>query len=265
MSESCMLWPVRREDLAITSEASTYAIRVERSTTETLTIGPFTADADYYFRGDGSADDLCEILKDALNTHTGAGAGFTVSLTARNVITVSHASNFKLLWGDGATTLKSIPFGFAQTNSLISNSSQVAATQTRGIWAPRRHPSFDTEEQPRYAIGAAVALSGRQRVSRYVEAKVERRIVYELLERKYARNFAAEVAEPTNTVEDAWEYALTLGREIEWYDDASDRSAEAVYVLAAEAYRTGNLDDVLQKDQANRLRYTATFQFRGIA
>lgn len=85
----------------------------------------------FYLRGDGAVDDLLQLLKLTLDTHTGANV-YTVSIT-RSIdgtalpaqVTISGSVNtFSLDWASGFTTLDERQFGFRNV-----------ATPTTTSWA----------------------------------------------------------------------------------------------------------------------------------
>lgn len=270
---SMILWPMISTDLARTTAATSYGLSVERSTTETLTFptAVLTALRFYWMAGDAQADastndgvgDLVRLLQTCLNTHTNAAGGFTVTLSSTNRITVSHASSFRIMWGDVATTLNAVPFGFAQSNPVGGSTSFTAPNQTRGAWCPRRVASQDTRDVLTYSVGAAVSLSGRQRVSRHAEARSTRDFEYELLLRRYALTEYADATEPTGTIEAAYRYAMSLGYPIRWYADEASRtsSSYSLYYLRAEEM-TGSRLDVIDRDPRARFRWFAKLPLR---
>jgi hypothetical protein len=248
-------------------------VRVERSTIETLTFptAVLTALRFYWMAGDAQADastndglgDLVRMLQTCLNTHTNAAAGFTVSLSSTNRVTISHASSFRILWGDALTTLNAVPFGFVQSDPVNVSTSTTAVNQTRGAWCPRRVASQDTRDVLTYAIGAAVSLSGRQRVSRHAEARSTRDFEYELLLRRYALTEYADATEPTGTIEAAYQYAMSLGFPIRWYADEASRTSSSytLYYLRAEEL-TGSRLDIIDRDPRARFRWFAKLPLR---
>jgi hypothetical protein len=264
-----------RSDLARTADASTYALRVTiNAVTETLTSASLTADRYYWLSGDAQADastnggvgDLAKILKTLLDTHSQVGAGTTVGVSATNRITISRANNMAILWGNGATTLNAVPFGWTQGDTS-SSTSIAAPNQTRGAWAPQILPTVDSRDRRRITGGATVSLSGRQRFSRLVEAASTRDLSFELLLARYALSEFADATEPTGTLEDAWRYALTYGRPIRYYADASSRTSTSygLYVLDGDRY-DGARESLIERDgRAPQTRWAARLPLRAYA
>lgn len=274
---SGFLWPVLSTDLARTSAGATYNIRVQRGSTATVTFpsAALTALRYYWFAGDSQADadgtgglggvgDMCALLQTALNTHA-SGAGFTVTLSSTNRITIANATAFRILWGDALTTLNAVPFGFAQSDPGATATSFTAPNQTRGAWTPSRSPTTDSRDVAGYAVGSAVALSGRQRVARHATARASRDLTFDLLEQRYALTEYADTTEPTGTVEAMWRYALSAGYPVRYYEDETSRTSGSysLYVLRGEE-NTGQRTDVVDRDGRYRVRWAARFPLRRV-
>jgi hypothetical protein len=272
------LWPVLSTDLARTSVATTYNIRVERTTTATV---PFPASAltalrYYWFAGDGQADgigtgdlggigDLCALLQATLNAHP-SGAGFTVTLSVDNRITIANATAFRILWADALTTLNAVPFGFAQTSPGATATSFVAPNQTRGAFCPRRWPSSDSRDVSAFASGAAVSMSGRTRIARHATARAVRDIEYELLQQRYGIAEYADATEPTGTLEHVWTEALSRGFPVRYYEDETSRTSSSyrLYVLRAEEMRSGVRTEVVDRSGRYRVRWDGKLPLRRV-
>ena len=278
---SMMLWPILSTDLARTSAALTYALRVDRNgSAATLAFpasGSLTSLLYYWFSGDDQADtagtsgenglgDLCALLETTLNTHSG-GAGFTVTLSADNIITVANATAFRILWANAATTLDATVFGFAQTDPGATATTQVGTTQTRGAWCPRRAPGTDTRDVAGYTTGAAVSLSGRTRIARHATMRATRELTYDLLAERYALAEYAPAGEPTGTLEHVWSEALSLGRPVRYYEDEGSRTSTSyrLYNLQADALQGGDRRAIVDRStRGGRLRWDATLPLRRV-
>lgn len=275
---SMMLWPILSTDLARSSASLTYTIRLDRGgTAATVNFPTLTALRYYWFAGDDQADsagtsgenglgDLCALLETALNTHP-SGAGFTVTLSADNVITIANATAFRVLWANAATTLSAPVFGFAQTDPGSTATTAVGATQTRGAWCPRRAPGTDTRDVAGYTTSAAVSLSGRTRIARHATARAVRELTYDLLAERYALAEYAPAAEPTGTLEHVWSEALSLGRPVRYYEDEGSRTSTSysLYTLQAAALQGGDRRAIVDRStRAARLRWDATLPLRRV-
>lgn len=276
MTSSMLLWPVRSTDLARSSPALSYGLRVQRGATATITLpgALLTALRFYWFAGDGQGDadgvgglggvgDLCGMLQSALNTHP-SGGGFTVSLSPDNRITVANPTAFRLLWGDVLTTLAAAPFGFAQVDPGATATAFTAPNQTWGAWCPRRAPATDSRDVVTMVVGAAVSLSGRQRVARHATARPIRDLTYNLLVARYAIAEYTDPTEPTGTIEHAWLRALSEGLPVRYLEDEAVRSAYGLYVLRAEEMG-GDRRDVVDRDGRYRVRWAAKLALRRVA
>lgn len=275
---SMMLWPILSTDLARSSASLTYTIRLDRGgTAATVNFPTLTALRYYWFAGDDQADsagtsgenglgDLCALLETALNTHP-SGAGFTVTLSVDNIITIANATAFRVLWNNAATTLDATVFGFAQTDPGSTATTAVGATQTRGAWCPRRSPGTDTRDVAGYTTSAAVSLSGRTRIARHATARATRELTYDILAERYALAEYAPAAEPTGTLEHVWSEALSLGRPVRYYEDEGSRtsSSYSIYTLQAAALQGGDRRAIVDRStRGARLRWDATLPLRRV-
>jgi hypothetical protein len=275
---SMMLWPILSTDLARSSASLTYAIRLDRGgTAATVNFPTLTALRYYWFAGDDQADsagtsgenglgDLCALLETALNTHP-SGAGFTVTLSVDNIITIANSTAFRVLWNNAATTLDATVFGFAQTDPGATATTAVGATQTRGAWCPRRAPGTDTRDVAGYTTGVAVSLSGRTRIARHATARAVRELTYDLLAERYALTEYAPAAEPTGTLEHVWSEALSLGRPVRYYEDEGSRTSTSyrLYTLQAAALQGGDRRAIVDRStRGARLRWDATLPLRRV-
>lgn len=125
------------------------------------------AEGTYYWRADDSDDDLCAILKTALNTN-GYGGVYSVTLTSAGKLSIQCTKAFQLRWADGATTLPKADFGFYGNTSSSGVSppyTMVGYTQVSNVWLPEQVYVRDTEEYPEVSRSVAHTLSGRMRAA----------------------------------------------------------------------------------------------------
>lgn len=235
MPNAAILWPVRRSDLARTTDASTYALRVQvNGVTSTLTYpasGSLTSTQNYWLAGDAQADastlggvgDAVELLRACLASHSQAPT-VTIAVSATGVLTVSSSLAMTILWADGATTLSALPFGWTQANTPLS-ATLIAPNQAWGWYALDRDWSDDSRWQQPIARVAAASLSGLVRVSRFgLPARTRSLALVQATQASIMREYAA-ATRPRGTFEDLWLYAASLGRELRIYDDATSRTS----------------------------------------
>lgn len=272
---SAILWPVRRSDLARTTDGATYVLRVTcNGVTTNLTSASLDSARNYWFAGDAQADsdggvggigDLCAILQTLLRTHA-QGASFVVALSSSNRITITCSFSFSLLWVNAATTLNAVPFGFPQTDTT-PGTSLVATIQTRGAWCPLRPPTLDTRDRAQYVVRAAFAESGRGRIARTQSAAAKRDIRFELLLPRYGLTDYADATEPTGAAEAIWTEALSRGRAIRYYEDEASRTALSygLYNFRPEEAKSGDREDVVFRDRRFSYRWACNFPLRRFA
>lgn len=122
----------------------------------------------YFLRGDGTSDDLCKALKDAIEAAAGTANTYSVSVAFTvaagvPIATVSIAratggASFILKWA--TSTLSPAAFGFATTNTANDATTKVSTLTPSSVWAPNEPPSHD-DPLPE-AIGAQVRTKGGQ-------------------------------------------------------------------------------------------------------
>ena len=272
---SAILWPVRRSDLARTTDGATYVLRVTcNGVTTNLTSASIDSARNYWFSGDAQADsdggvggigDLCAILQTLLRTHA-QGASFVVTLSSANRINITCSFAFSILWSHASTTLGAIPFGFPQSDT-VSGTSAAAPNQTRGAWCPLRPPTLDTRDRAQYVVRAAFAESGRGRIARTQSAAAKRDIRFELLLPRYGLTEYADATEPTGAAEAIWTEALSRGRAIRYYEDEAVRTALSygLYNFRPEEAKSGDREDVVFRDRRFSYRWACNFPLRRFA
>jgi hypothetical protein len=235
MPDALMLWALRREDLSRSgTEAATYVLRATISgTTTNLTFGGsgLTRGRSYWTSDDGQGDtdtaggtrDLILELQACLETHPAAPT-VGVAMSSVGVLTLTCSPAVTVLWGNAATTLSALPFGFTQADTA-SATTHVAPNQAWGWYCPERPWSDDSRWQQPVVRVAASSLSGLTRVSRFGLPARERSISLVDVEQQRALREYAPATRPRGTIEDLWLYALSMGREVRLYDDAAARSS----------------------------------------
>lgn len=245
-----LLWPLVRGDLARTTAAGQYTLRVTMGgVTENLTF-PAVALTDeryYWFAGDAQADadggvggvgDLAALLRSTLLTHSQA-VTVTVTTSATNRLTIDTGLVLTaILWSHASTTLSAVPFGWAQTDTTTAGV-HAAPNQTRGAWCPVQPASYDSRDLAEFMGAVARAESGAQRVAVWGEKRAPRELRWDLLLPRYARRDYADATEPTGTLEDVWRYAFMRGLPVRVYRDASSRTSSSYggpYLADADDY-----------------------------
>lgn len=170
------------------------------------------AQGTFFWRGDGSADDLAVRLKTALDA---AGTQvYTVTLADTGLLTVSAAAAFDLRWSNAATTVSDALFGW--TNADTGNgTSHTSPLQVGNAWHPEQVYVDDSERVPRYASTMTSLMNGRTRTQRWGSRTVRRILVDVLPPRKV---YQAEEVRSQEAFE--WFYAwLSQGRRFEFCRD----------------------------------------------
>lgn len=239
------LWPVRREDLARSTAAGQYTLRVTMAgVTEDLTFPPsaLTADRNYWASNDAQADtdggvggvgDFLALLRATLLTHSQA-VGVTLSLSSINVLTINTGLVLtSILWGNAATTLAAAPFGFAQTDTGTAGV-LTGAVQTRGACTPTATWT-ETDSRPIRArkLSVARSLSDRVRIAVHSTGRDRRRLRFALLQPyealiEYVASGAPTM--PTGSFEHMLELALGLGRPVRFYEELSTRTSTSYWL-----------------------------------
>jgi hypothetical protein len=266
MPSALVLWALRREDLARTTEAAVYTVRVSiGGLPSNLPLASLTRGRSYYTSGDGQADadtvggvgDLITALQAALETHP-AAPGVTVAMSDVGVLTITSDVAITILWSHASTTLSALPFGWTQVDTG-SATTHVAPNQAWGWYAPERPWSDDSRWQQPVVRVAASSLSGLTRVSRFGLPARERTVSLADVEQQRALREYAPSTRPRGTIEDLWLYALSAGREVRLYDDATSRSSSS-YMTAVLA--PGVADRPYQRDAEYPVHWRLDLELR---
>lgn len=234
---SAFLWPIVASEIARSTAAASYVLRVERGTAENLTLTLASTTRYYWASGDAQADadggvggvgDFLVMLAAALATHT-SGAAWTLTLDSAFRLTIGCSATFRILAGDAATTLAMTALGLDQIDYVLATTSLTAARPMRGVFAPSRAKSSDSRPVRRRTIGLAESLTGRVRHAVHSEARARREVTFGLLAREQALMEYAPTTGPTSTAEHALE-AAALGRPLRYYDDDATRSSSSYWL-----------------------------------
>ena len=145
------------------------------SSSKTLryTDGSGTADQDmaegtFWWRGDGSADDLTtrlDTLLTAAAVATGSGQTYTVALGDDGLLTITEggAASFTLEWAHANTTLNPATFGFDAANQTSVAGVMVSDFQVGSAWFPEQVYVDETEDFPAYRANITGLMNGRVR------------------------------------------------------------------------------------------------------
>lgn len=152
----------------------------EDSTASDLTvIDPATGSAlaetkGFYLRGDGSDDDLLQVLVETIQSHTGTNT-YTGALTFSTdpaspsaTVTIALASgsdDFQINWGHANTTVDPALFGFADADTANNTGDKSGTLSPSCVWVSPEVPEI-IEEHPEYDASVVRARSGRVRALR---------------------------------------------------------------------------------------------------
>ena len=230
--------------------APTYAIKVTADGSASTLTFPASGmlGGDYFFSGDGFADDLLTLFKSTLETHTGIDTA-TVGFDSDFRLTVSAtkpspggAAVLSIQWDDAATTLDKEIFGFAASTSLAATS-LVGANQVSGLWRARRPLADDTRDRVPIVGGIARSVSGLTYTSRIATGHPERSIGWRLVPKEYVLTEYATY--PRASFEYNWLYSASYGYGLRLYEDEATRTGSS-YTL----YRVAGLGDpITRSDQ----------------
>lgn len=167
--------------LAAVELTTSSTVRVtENAVASTLTvIDPATGSAlastkTFYLRGDGSDDDLLEVLRATIESHGGSNT-YTATLTfstdpaaAAATVTITRATgsnNFQLNLGHAGTTIDPAWFGFAASDTANDGSAKSGTLSPSVAWVSPQPPKV-FEERKAYDVSVNRARSGRVRTTR---------------------------------------------------------------------------------------------------
>lgn len=249
--------------LPIRFAAANPTIRVTRGTTQTLTLS-VNANEDYWLAGDGQtttgARDLAERLQTCLRSHGGTDAStFAVTVSSDNVLTITCASAFSILWGDGATTVDPTIFGWT-ASSTASATSAIAPYQSKGVWAPGQPWTFDSGDEETI-IGSFTETSDGGSRGSLSSVIYDRTIRFELLLPSRVRTADADASRPYGTFVYGWTTGgWAGGRVVRVYDDRTSRTSTSY-----STYRRSSLARPWKRMQISTRRYQVELQLRRVA
>ena len=166
--------------LAAVELTTSSALRVtENAVASTLTvIDPATGSAlastkTFYLRGDGSDDDLLQVLVETIQSHAQANT-YTATLTmstdaaspsVTTTITQSGGNAFQINWTHAGTTIEASWFGFTDADTASDTSAKSGTKSSSVAWASPDAPQV-REEHPEYDVSVQRSRSGRVRALR---------------------------------------------------------------------------------------------------
>lgn len=250
-------YPLTSDELARTTPASSYAIRVEiGGVAETVPFpasGTLTAGRFFWTQGDrlvdadggvGGVGCLLGMLETALNAHSST-AVVSITRGADGRWTIACTTNFRVLWGNVATTIDARAFGFTQADPGAAAASFLAPALPRGLWAPPGvWPRFDSRPIAARRAGTAVSLSGRVRTATWAAGRARRRLRFAMVLNAFALDEYAGAGAPFGTLERVWD-ALSRGRPVRYLEDVSVPNA---YRLWASETALERREEWLQRD-----------------
>jgi hypothetical protein len=265
---TAILWPLRADELARTTAALAYALRVTcNGMTETLAFpstGFLTSQRNAWMAGDDQADadggvggvgDLARMLRETLELHS-ENPTVTVTVSATGRVTITSSLALTILWADALTTLAAAPWGWAQTNTA-SATTHVAPSQAWGWWLPTMPPATDSRWRQPIVGGTRAALSGLTHTSTWGLPARERSLGWVGLSQAVALREYSPADEPRGAWEAAWLYAIGLGRELRYYVNASTRTSSS-YDLAT--IGPDQVDDPLERDTAYPVEWSVSLE-----
>lgn len=167
--------------LAAVELTTSSALRVtENAVASTLTVidpatgGALASTKTFYLRGDGSDDDLLQVLVETIQSHTGANT-YTAALTASTdpaspsvTCTITRATgtnNFQINWTHAGTTIEPSWFGFTDADTANDGNPKSGTLSSSVAWVSPDAPQV-CEEHPEYDVSVQRSRSGRVRALR---------------------------------------------------------------------------------------------------
>lgn len=244
--------------------STSYVLRVEFDTAEEDLTFPATGSldpaVDYFFLGDGTAADLCEILADTVATHTGISAcTVTLDVAGRELevdATGVSGSGLEILWSHANTTLDATIFGWTNTaDSGLEDNVVISPNLPMGLIFMDRPVTTDSRPRQGTVGGTSRTVSGNTRTSRIAVPLKERGFTADLLLETLALDEYAPATEPYATFESMYVRALFLGHSVHYIPDDSDMTVYSVLKLAPP------LRDMLSRDSRYFLRWANSLKF----
>jgi len=160
----------------------------------------------YFWRGDGTAADMCLALKTALDT-VGAHT-YTVVLTTAGKLTISATGAFTLNWGTVAHDLPASLLGFVDADQVSVANACVSDFHVGNAWFVQQITVDDTEDTESADTVATRLENGRVRVAMYGN-RLERSVTIDAL--PAFETYQAEEALAQRSFGRFWTYARTGG------------------------------------------------------
>lgn len=268
MTAPLIATPLRYEDLARSTPATSYVLRVDiGGTVEDLPFpvtGTLTAGRNYWTVGDGQADastlggvgDLWDMLCDTIHEHSLAPT-VTAALSDSGKGTLTTDANVLIMWGHAHTTLSALPFGFEQADEGDYETDHPAPDMAYGWHLPGHAPRDDSRWRQPIAGGTSASISGSSRTSTFGTPARERALLWEGISQTRALREYQPADEPRGSFEAAWVYALALGYELRYYEDSTARTSSD-YDLARVSPEQA--DDPLERDAAFPVEWTYSLE-----
>ena len=169
-------------------------------------------DGTFFWRGDGSADDLAVRLDTALtaaSAATGGGLTFTVVLGDDGILTITGTGAFVLDFSHANTDADPALYGFAAASYTSAADVITSPNQVGSAFHPEQEYVEDTEDTPLYRSVSTPLMNGRVRTQRW-GARTKRAVVLDVLPPR--KVFTAEETRTGEAFERFFAHLTTGGR-----------------------------------------------------
>ncbi len=132
------------------------------------------AEGTHFWRGDGTANDMKQVLKNALDV-LNPGA-YLAYLFGNGKITITKMSVFQIDWSAALTTADAAIFGFSDApgdNPYVATQTPPpmwyvdSPNQVGKLWLPDVQSTEDTGDIPQATVRGRTLMTGRRRVARW--------------------------------------------------------------------------------------------------
>lgn len=236
--------------LPLTFDATNNTFQIDEGGALNVTIPAGT----YYWLGDGTASDLCAVLKTALDL---AGAlTYTVTLATTGLLSIAATGAWTLLFSTGVHLLDPLWLGFTDADhASAGGANTVTGTmQVQSLYCPEQAYIEDTESCPVYSVAHAWSMSGRNVGLAYGSRTFRAISIDQLPPRKV---FAAE---EVRTYESFQRVFLRIASGVPFYftPDVATPATRSLYVLRDPRWANSPLDSVCQLHEQLVRRYLLT-------
>jgi hypothetical protein len=189
--------------------ASTDTIRVDvGGTAETLALNADPLQ-DYFWLGDGSTEDLCRLVRVALDLHS-LLTGTTCALNTDFRLTCTTSAAASIDWGHAGTTIAPEVLGVPAGTTALQDLA-VSNRIPKGIVRPGHWPRVDSRRRRKHLGGAAESASGLTYATTFGTTRDRHRLSWGLIPEDLAlEEYAAATDHPFGTHESMMD-ALVLG------------------------------------------------------